>query len=379
MPPSSNGWRRALAVGFTHETAAQRVTLGSGIAAGALARDLTDLGAQRVMLIVSGSAQAAADIALAEIAQSGFDIAVRWHEVRRHVPIDLVTRARAAAVAAAIDTIVSVGGGSATGLAKAVALEIGARIIALPTTFSGSEATNIWGITDGGVKTTGADPTVLPAAVIYDTDFTRTLPPQILGASALNALAHCIDALWAPGRTPISDATALAGVESLMSALPRLAADPQDPEAHEEGLLGVYHSGVALAVAGSGMHHKICHVLGGRYDLPHAQTHAVLLPHVVAYNAPGYAGIERLARAMGVNQAEEQGAALAVVAAVREAGSGLSLPVSLAEVGVREEDLDEAAAECVAVIPESNPVPVTVESIRRLLHRAWAGHVPTME
>ncbi|WP_256837731.1 maleylacetate reductase [Ornithinimicrobium faecis] len=360
---------------FTHDSLAQRVILGSGQASAALAAEIERLGGRRVMVIAGEHEAALADQVVAD--QS---VELRWGEVRQHVPLELAQRARAAATEAGIDLVVSVGGGSTTGLAKAVAMEVDVTIIAVPTTYAGSEATNVWGLTEDGTKTTGADPRVLPTTVIYDAGLTTSLPVDLTVASGLNGLAHCVDSLWAPRADPINLAMALEGARALALGLPAVVADPQDLVGREQCLYGAYLSAVAFASAGSGMHHKICHVLGGAYDLPHAPTHAVVLPYVLAHNAaavPTEAG--RLALALGATPTQvEADPAQAAVDALEELRVALDAPRRLAEVGLAEGDLPDAVQRSLPKIPESNPVPVTEASLTGLLRSAWAGDKPTL-
>ncbi len=160
-------------------------------------------------------------------------------------------------------------------------------MIAVPTTYAGSEVTPVWGLTEGDRKTTGVDARVLPRLVIYDPELTVSLPGPVSAASGLNAMAHCVEAFWAPGRNPVSSLTAGEAIRVLAAALPAVLRDGADTGARGDLLYGAYLAGTAFAVTGSGLHHKICHILGGRYDLPHAQTHAIMLPYVLAFNAPG--------------------------------------------------------------------------------------------
>ena len=359
---------------FTHDTLAQRVILGSGLAAQAVADEVDRLGGGRVMLI-AGEGEAE----LGDRVTAGLEVALRWGEVRQHVPLELARRARAAAVEAAVDLVVSVGGGSTTGLAKAVAMEVDVRIIAVPTTYAGSEATDVWGLTEDGTKTTGSDVRVLPTTVIYDAELTTSLPVDLTVASGLNGLAHCVDSLWAPRADPINLAMALEGARALALGLPAVVADPQDLTGREQCLYGAYLSAVSFASAGSGMHHKICHVLGGAYDLPHAPTHAVVLPYVLAHNAAGVpSAAGRLALALGAAPTQvEADPAQAAIDALEELRTGLDAPRSLADVGLAESDLDDAVARTLPKIPESNPVPVTEASLAALLRAAWAGATPT--
>jgi alcohol dehydrogenase class IV len=350
-------------VRFTHETLGQRVVFASGEAPAAVAAEVAALDARRVMLIA-----APARAALAERVGADLPVAVRHDEVVMHVPVEVAERARQAAAAGSVDALVCVGGGSTTGLAKAVALTTGLPIVAVPTTYAGSEATNVWGLTEGEVKTTGADARVLPRSIVYDASLMLSLPVETSVASGLNALAHCVDSLWGPRVDPIDQALAGEGIRALALGLPAVAADPTGPEGREQTLYGAYLAAVAFASAGSGMHHKICHVLGGMFDLPHAQTHAVVLPHVLAFNAPSAPDAERrIAQALGSPTAGEG------LAALREV---LRAPRALRDHGMPEDGITRAVAPVLAAVPGDNPTPVTEENITALLRAAWEGSEP---
>jgi alcohol dehydrogenase class IV len=276
--------------------------------------------------------------------------------VREHVPIGTAWDARAMATDAAVDAVLCVGGGSATGAAKAVALTERIPIIAVPTTYSGSEVTPVWGLTKDGHKTTGIDPAVLPRVVVYDPELTASLPREMAVASGLNAMAHGVEAQWAPGRNPVSSAVAGEGIAALTSGLRK--DDPTDL------LRGAWLTAAAFAVTGSGLHHKLCHVLGGM-GLPHARTHAVVLPHVLAFNAPGAPeAAARVARAMGVDDP---------VRGLRALADELGVPRGLRELGLREDQIDEVVALTEPAVPADNPVPVGDGALRRLLQAAWTG------
>jgi maleylacetate reductase len=285
-----------------------------------------------------------------------------------HVPLEVAERARAVARDHDVDVVVCVGGGSTTGLAKAVALTSGLPVVAVPTTYAGSEATDLWGLTDAGRKTTGVDRRVLPRAVVYDASLMLGLPVATSVASGLNALAHCIDSLWAPRTDPIDQALALEGIRTLTAGLPRVVTDPWELGGREQTLYGAYHSAVAFASAGSGLHHKICHVLGGGFDLPHAETHAVVLPYVLALNAPAVPELD-------ARMAAEFGAASATagLARLREETDA---PRSLRALGVDEAELLGAVPLILDAAPPGNPVPVTAEVIEALLRAAFAGEAP---
>ena len=348
---------------FEHVSLPQRVRFGTGEAAENLAAEIEALGASRVMVIVSDGERE-----LGHAVAGGLPVA-RWHhEVVMHVPLEVAERARQAAAAEHVDALVSIGGGSTTGLAKAVALTTGLPIVAVPTTYAGSEATDVWGLTEGARKTTGTDDRVLPRAVVYDAALTLGLPVQLSVASGLNALAHCVDSMWAPRADPIDRAIAAEGIRALRVGLPLIVKEPTGTEGREHALYGAYLSARAFASAGSGLHHKICHVLGGMFNLPHAQTHAVVLPHVLAFNAP-YAddARRRIAAAFDTSQPVE---------GLRRLYDQLDAPRALGDLGMPEDGIDAAAAAVLDVVPSGNPRPVTLAAITELLHAAWEGTDP---
>jgi len=352
-----------MSVRFTHETLPQRVVFASYDAADRVAEEVSMLGASRAM-VIAGEAEAA----LAEPVVAGLPVIVRHTEVVMHVPTDVADRARKVAEEQKVDVLVSVGGGSTTGLAKAVALTTGLPIVAVPTTYAGSEATSVWGLTEGSRKTTGTDPRVLPRVVVYDATLMLSLPVEMSVASGLNALAHCVDSMWAPRTDPIDQAIALEGIHALAEGLPQVVTDPHDVEGREHTLYGAYLAAVAFASAGSGLHHKICHVLGGMYNLPHAQTHAVVLPHVLALNAPSVPDLEqRMAAAFDARSALD---------GLRRLREQVNAPHALRDYGLREEDIPAAVAAVLAAVPADNPTPVTATRLEQLLHAAWEGGPP---
>lgn len=358
---------------FEHITLGQRVLFGTGKAAEHVAAEIDRLRAVRPMVIA-----AEPERALAETATAGTTAALWWEEVIQHVPVEVAEKAREAVTGHDIDVIISVGGGSTTGLAKAVALTTGVPVIAVPTTYAGSEATNVWGMTEDRTKTTGVDDRVLPVAVVYDADLSKSLPVGLSVASGLNGLAHCIDSLWAPRADPINQAMALEGARALNLALRGIVADPEDLEAREQALYGCYLAAVAFASAGSGLHHKICHVLGGTFDLPHAQTHATVLPYVLALNAPAVPDLAtRLATALGQNLAEGQDAAVGAVYALNVLREAVDAPTQLSDYGFTAEGIPEAVERVLKAAPASNPVAVTEENITALLTGALTGATPT--
>src|SRR6516164_6533367 len=348
---------------FVHDSLPQRVCFGSGEAAAHLSSEIANLRASKVMVL---AAKAEEDIA-GTITQE-LPVALRYDDVVMHVPVEVAERARDAAAKAGVDALVSVGGGSTTGLAKAIAMTTGLPIIAVPTTYAGSEATPVWGLTEGARKTTGTDPRVLPKVVIYDAALTLTLPVAMSVASGLNALAHCVDAMWGPKADPINAAFAAEGIRSLRAGLPKVVTDPFDLDGREHALYAAYLSAAAFASAGSGLHHKICHVLGGKYNLPHAQTHAVVLPYVLAFNAPAAPEAEhRIAAGFGANRA---------IDGLQDLRRELDAPRALRDLGFTEDAIPEAADAILPAVLPGNPRPVTAEDLRGLLRAAWSGVDP---
>ncbi|GAB2725260.1 maleylacetate reductase [Nocardioides pakistanensis] len=348
---------------FVHETLPQRVRFASGEAAAQLAEEVDRLGVSRLMVIATETQQP-----VAHRIADGLPVAVWHHGVAMHVPAAVAEDARRIARVHDVDALVSVGGGSTTGLAKAVALTTGLPVIAVPTTYSGSEATDVWGLTGDGRKRTGTDRSVLPRAVVYDATLTVSLPVEMSIASGLNALAHCVDSMWAPRADPINGALAVEGIRAVATGLPVLTGDPADLDAREQLLYGAYLSAVAFASAGSGLHHKICHVLGGMFDLPHAQTHAVVLPHVLALNAAAAPAAEqRLADAFGSATATD---------GLRTLRESVDAPAALRDYGMPDSGIPAAVRAVLEAAPADNPAPLTPEIVTALLRAAWEGRQP---
>ncbi|MFG1687853.1 maleylacetate reductase [Nonomuraea sp. NPDC049269] len=348
---------------FTYETHAARVVFGTGCAERALAEELGRLGARRALIVTTPrTAPLVAELA------APLSVAAVFDGVRPHVPVDTVDRAVALATRAGADALLSVGGGSTTGTAKAIALRTSLPIVAVPTTYAGSEVTSVWGTTEGARKTTGRSPLVVPRTVLYDPALTTTLPAAMTAASAMNAMAHCVEAFYAPGANPVTDLVAAEGVRVIAGALPAVMADPAG-EAGRTGLLyGAYLAGSAFAAAGSGLHHQICHVLGGAFGLPHAETHTVLLPHVAAFNEPAVPALRaRLAPALGATD---------VAGGLTRLAARIGAPVSLAQIGLTEDDLDTAVGLVLEKDLGGNPRPVGEAEVRGILTGAVHGHLP---
>ena len=334
-----------------------RVVFGVG-AISELPLEIDRLHARRVLLV-----DGLVDGTVAEHAQRGLGArhAQTISVLRQHVPAELATEVEQAAHRAGVDCLLSIGGGSALGVAKAVARTTGLPIVAVPTTYAGSEMTPIWGLTANGAKTTGRDLAVLPRTVIYDPELTLTLPPAASGASGMNAVAHCVEALWTDARNPVTDAIATEAIGLLAMGLRGSVADPGDLESRSQALRGAWLGGAALAQGGTGLHHKICHVLGGRFDLPHADVHAAVLPWVVDhFRAAAPDALTRVAQTLHADDA---------VAGLQRLAADLGVNRGLRDLGLDDAGADEAADAIVAVAP-AVPGPVTRQAVRAILERA---------
>lgn len=348
---------------FTYEPAPGRVLFGAG-SVERLSDEAARLGVGRALVLSTPGQRALAERAAGLLGPLSAGI---YAGAAMHVPVETAEAARAEAARLRVDACVAIGGGSTIGLAKAIALELNLPIVAVPTTYAGSEMTAIWGLTAGGTKRTGRDERVRPRTVIYDPVLTLGLPPRVAGPSGLNAVAHCVEALYAPDASPIVALMAEEGIRALAASLPAVVRAPADLDARSDALYGAWLAGASLGSATLGLHHKVCHVLGGSFNLPHAEVHAVILPHAAAYNAQAAPGaLARAARALGATD---------VPAALFDLAMAVGAPTALREIGMREADLDRAA-ELVTQTPYANPAPVTPEGVRRLLDDAFAGRRP---
>jgi maleylacetate reductase len=343
---------------FVYEGLPARIVFGVGAARTRLAGEVERLGATRILLVASRRDAERVGSLVAPFADR---IAGAFRGVREHVPVETAQTARVHAADAGADALLAIGGGSTVGVAKAVALTARIPILAVPTTYAGSEVTPVWGLTADGRKTTGSDPAVLPRVVVYDPELVASLPHELAVASGVNALAHAVEAQWAPGRNPASSAIAEEAIAALVAGLRKH--DPSDL------LGGAWLAGSAFAVTGPGLHHKLCHVLGG-LGLPHARTHAVVLPHVLAFNAPGAPqAVARVGRALARSGSVDADA----VAGLRALVAELGIPRGVRELGLREDQLDTVVALTEPAVPEDNPVPVGDGALRRLVRAAWTG------
>ncbi len=348
---------------FTAKTARVRVRFGIG-ASHSVADEVRALGCSRV-LILSTSQQVTSAMRTAE--DLGPLAAGIFSKAAMHTPTEITIEALAHVAEVRADCLVAVGGGSTTGLGKAIALRTDLPQVVIPTTYAGSEATSILGQTEKGLKTTITDDRVQPEVIIYDPNLVAGLPVTMTVTSALNAIAHAVEALYARDRNPLSSMLAMEGIRAFARALPQVVADPGDLTARGETLYGAWLCGTVLGQVGMALHHKLCHALGGSFNLPHAETHSVILPHAVSYTEPAVADLlAPVAQALGAATA---GAALHAFAA------RMGAPMALRDLGLKEADLDRAT-EIATRNPYWNPRLVDPEPLRVLLQRAWAGEPP---
>jgi len=358
-------WADELPGAFTYSALPARVVFGSGSLA-RLPDEIDRLSCRRALVLCTPEQAAHGERVLALLSARGVGT---FANAAPHTPTDVTASATAAAERLAADCLVSIGGGSAVGLGKAIALRSGLPHVAVPTTYAGSEVTPILGQTEDGRKTTQRSPRVLPSAVIYDVDLTLGLPVPMSIASGLNAIAHAAEALYARDRNPVTSMMAEAAIAAIAEALPVIAVEPAEATARAGALYGAWLAGTCLGAVGMALHHKLCHVLGGAFDLPHAQTHAVVLPHVLAHNrraAPD--AMRRIARAIG---AEDAASGLHRLATDLMGG-----PSSLAALGMPAAGVAAAAAAAAAADPYWNPEPIERSAIAALLARAHAGEPP---
>jgi len=348
---------------FVYRSVPQRIIFGTGTRL-RIADEVRLAGIARAMVVSTAGHAARADELAALL---GDRCQLRFPGARMHTPVPVTEQAVALAGQHGIDGIVAVGGGSAIGLAKAMALRTDAVQVVLPTTYSGSEMTDIVGQTADGTKTTTRDGRVLPEVVLYDVELTSTLPAVISVTSGMNAMAHAIEGLYAENTNPMVALMAEEGLRALATALPRVVRSLDDTAARADALYGAWLCGSVLQATSMALHHKLCHVLGGAFDLPHAETHAVMLPHTVAYNAPAVPGpLARVARALDAPYPAQR-----LFDLVRDGGA----PVSLRALGLPADAL-ERATDLALSNPYWNPRPLERDGLRALLDNAWHGRRP---
>ncbi len=342
----------------------QKVRFGAGLRH-SISKELGGIGRCRALVL---STLEQSGIALDLAGDLGGKAVGVFSRAAMHTPVEVTEEALAHARSVEADSFVAVGGGSTTGLAKALALRSGLPQIVIPTTYAGSEATPILGQTDAGVKSTLTDPRVLPDVVIYDPELAVSLPRELSATSGLNAMAHAAEALYSRDRNEETDKLAVGGLRAFAESLPEVLENPGNLSAREETLRGAWACGSVLGRVGMALHHKLCHTLGGSFDLPHAQVHAVVLPHAIAYNAVSVP--ELLAPVENILRGDGPGRAL------WEFAGGIGAPRSLKELGMAECDLDRAS-ELATRNPYWNPREVTSEGLRALLQDAWSGAAPS--
>ena len=348
---------------FTYAASPMRVVFGVGTVA-RIPGELERLGISRALVLATPRQQAA----LGDLASlTGARMAGVFGAAIVHTPIEVTDRAMQAVDELKPDGILAIGAGAATGLSKAIALRTDLPQLILPTSYAGSEMTAVLGETRDGVKTTQSSSKILPETVIYDVNLTMSMPPRFSVLSGFNAMAHALEALYARDRNPIITLMAQEAIAKLAVALPEVSAHPNDLAARTDALYGAWLSGVCLGSVGMALHHKLCHTVGALFDLPHAETHTVLLPHTIAYNTE--AAADALGRAAGALGADD------AASGVFELEKRLGMPLSLSEIGMPENGI-EPATELAMKNPYWNPRPLEQDAIRDLLRRAWWGAPP---
>jgi maleylacetate reductase len=351
---------------FTTTLPGVRLRFGPGIRH-QVGEEMDSLGLSRALILTTPQ-QAETG---AEFAQAlGHKAAGVFSGAAMHTPTPISEEATALAQSLGADCLLAIGGGSTTGLGKAIALRTDLPQIVIPTTYAGSEATGILGQTENGRKTTITTPKVQPEVILYDAELVCTLPVAMTVTSALNAMSHAAEGLYAQNRSPFSTLMAIEGLRAFRDALPRVLDNPADLTARGETLYGAWLCGTVLGTVGMALHHKLCHTLGGSFDLPHAETHAIILPHGIAYNE--VAAARELAPIADLFGAATPGLALHAFA------TRMGAPTALREIGMPEADLDRAT-DLATQNPYWNPRPVETQALRRLLQHAWDGREPGLE
>lgn len=347
---------------FIYQSLPAKIIFGSG-AISTLTAELEQLGCSKALVLSTPEQQAAAQHLVQQLGSLCVGL---FAQATMHTPVEITALALQAYESCQADCVISLGGGSTIGLGKAIAYRVNTTHIAVPTTYAGSEVTPILGQTENKQKTTLRHPRILPSVVIYDPDLSLNLPIEMSITSGLNAMAHAIEALYAQDRNPVSTAMALQGIQALVSALPALIKEPNQAQARSDALLGAWLCGTVLGTVGMSLHHKLCHTLGGSFNLPHAQTHAVLLPHSLAYNASAAAPqLQPLQNLLGAD----------IALSLHQLAQSLGAPLTLKELGLNESDLDQAA-QIATQNPYWSPRPLEQHAIRAMLQRAWAGSAP---
>jgi len=350
---------------FVYQSAPVRVVFGSGTKS-LVGEEAERLG-MRNALVLCTPEQAGMAAEIADLL-GGRSAGIHPHATM-HTPVEVTERAMAEVTERGIDGLVAIGGGSTTGLGKAIAYRTGLPQLVLPTTYAGSEMTDILGQTEDGIKTTVRGSSILPESVIYDVDFTLGLPVKLSGISGINAIAHAVEALYAQDGNPVLSMQAREGVRALHQSLPRITDHPADREARTQALYGAWLCALCLGNSGVALHHKLCHVLGGSFDLPHAETHTAVLPHALAYNAS--------AVPMAMAQLREVMATDAPAGALFDLAGRVGARTALRDLGMPESGIDKAV-EITLANPYWNPRELHADGIREIIHAAWAGVRPSV-
>jgi maleylacetate reductase len=351
---------------FAYCSQQYRVLFGTGTSA-RLGEEAERLGIKRALVLTTSEQH---DLGRRLGTSLGDRLAGLFTGARMHTPVEVTNEALRIVESRDIDGLVAIGGGSTVGLGKALSLRTGLPHIAMPTTYAGSEMTPILGETSNGIKTTQQSQDLVPDTVIYDVDLTVSLPPHISAASGLNAIAHAVEALYAPDANPLTSLMAEDGIAALARALPRIMVAPADPGARRDALYGAWLCGVCLGAVGMSLHHKLCHVLGGMFNLPHAETHAIVLPHAAAYNAAAAPeAMTHVARALHSANAPQ---------GLFDLARQLALPRALADIGMPEDGIARAA-EMAVRNPYANPRRIDRAPIEQLIAAAWRGDAPVQD
>ncbi|KAG7444492.1 iron-containing alcohol dehydrogenase [Guyanagaster necrorhizus] len=348
---------------FIYNVLPSRVIFGNGTLA-QIVQEITNLGCSKALILTTPRQSTKGEQLKELLGDMAVDV---YTNATMHTPTNVTDDAVGIVQKLGADVVIALGGGSTIGLAKAIALRTDLPQIAIPTTYAGSEATPIIGQTENSLKTTLKTLKVLPEVIIYDVSLTMTLPTRTTITSGLNAIAHAVEALYSKEANPITDTLAGQGISSIAKALPILVNDSQNLDARSEALYGAWVCGTCLSTVGMGLHHKLCHTLGGTFNMPHAETHTVILPHSMAYNAP-YAqeAMAKVANSLGVSNAAQ---------GIFDLSKSLGAPSTLKELGMKEEDL-EKAADIASKSPYPNPAPLEKEGLLQLLRNAYGGVRP---
>jgi maleylacetate reductase len=303
-----------------------------------------------------------------------------FDRVQPHVQDVQVQEALALAQEINADAVIGVGGGSPIGMAKATGFQLQLPIVAIPNTYAGSEMTPVYGITHTNEnpprKVTVNDPKITPRLVIYDPELTLDLPPELTASTGINALAHCIEALYSKTRNPLSTAAATKGVQHIHNSLFRCFQDGKNIEARTEMLLGAHLAGFSLASVSMGLHHGLCHLLGGTANVPHGIANAIILPHAIGFNADATATqLIPAAEALGISLdgTNPKRVIETMGQSIFELIGRMNLPQRLRDAGVAESNLPRLAETAFQNrTVQNNPKPIaTVGQLERLLRDAW--------